>query len=147
MLKKALHKSTMLSKLIPAMTYSPTVCPCSTFGAGALHFRVRHGYGCCFSASITGNPFSAFTFKTTQNLSFGQDLDLLVLGSSIHYCTSTSNLSTKSSFWGLQEIPHLKGSFALRCFQRLSRPYLAFQPCPWRNNWHTSDTSTPVLSY
>jgi hypothetical protein len=43
--------------------------------------------------------------------------------------------------------PHLGASFALRCFQRLSLPYVANQPCRWRDNWHTRGTSAPVLSY
>src|SRR5690606_40954996 len=42
---------------------------------------------------------------------------------------------------------HLEGGFTLRCFQRLSLPYLATQLCFWRNNWYTSGTSIPVLSY
>jgi len=42
---------------------------------------------------------------------------------------------------------HLEGGFALRCFQRLSRPHMAIQPCPWRDNWYTSGAFTPVLSY
>ena len=42
---------------------------------------------------------------------------------------------------------HLGGGFALRCFQRLSVPYVANQPCPWQDNWHTRGTSNPVLSY
>jgi len=37
--------------------------------------------------------------------------------------------------------------FALRCFQRLSAPHVAFQPCPGRDNWFTSGASVPVLSY
>ena len=41
----------------------------------------------------------------------------------------------------------LVGGFALRCFQRLSRPYVATQPCPWQNNWYTRGMSIPVLSY
>jgi len=41
----------------------------------------------------------------------------------------------------------LRVGFALRCFQRLSRPDLATQLCPWRNNWYTSGLSIPVLSY
>jgi len=40
-----------------------------------------------------------------------------------------------------------EGGFPLRCFQRLSRPYLATQRCRWRDNWYTRGTSTPVLSY
>eukprot|EP00389_Voromonas_pontica_P010498 GDKH01015982.1.p1 GENE.GDKH01015982.1~~GDKH01015982.1.p1 ORF type:complete len:66 (-),score=0.75 GDKH01015982.1:65-262(-) len=42
---------------------------------------------------------------------------------------------------------HLEGSFALRCFQRLSLPNVATQQCPWRDNWYTSGWSNPVLSY
>src|SRR5699024_1443830 len=42
---------------------------------------------------------------------------------------------------------HLEGGFALRCFQRLSRPHLATQLCTWRHNWYTSGASVPVLSY
>ena len=37
----------------------------------------------------------------------------------------------------------LVGGFALRCFQRLSRPYVATQLCPWQNNWCTRGTSIP----
>ena len=48
---------------------------------------------------------------------------------------------------GPQQKPHLKTGFPLRCFQRLSLPYVANQPCPRRNNWHTRGTSIPVLSY
>ena len=46
-----------------------------------------------------------------------------------------------------QKKPHLRTGFPLRCFQRLSLPYVANQPCSWRNNWHTRGTSVPVLSY
>jgi hypothetical protein len=31
-------------------------------------------------------------------------------------------------------------SFSLRCFQRLSLPYLATRHCSWRYNRSTSDT-------
>src|SRR6516225_607289 len=43
--------------------------------------------------------------------------------------------------------PHLEAGFPLRCFQRLSLPDVANQPCPWRDNWHTRGPSVPVLSY
>src|SRR6185295_4406529 len=43
--------------------------------------------------------------------------------------------------------PHLEAGFPLRCFQRLSLPNVANQPCPWRDNWHTRGSSVPVLSY
>ncbi|EDY65528.2 LOW QUALITY PROTEIN: conserved hypothetical protein, partial [Streptomyces pristinaespiralis ATCC 25486] len=43
--------------------------------------------------------------------------------------------------------PHLEAGFPLRCFQRLSFPNVANQPCPWQDNWHTRGSSVPVLSY
>ena len=43
--------------------------------------------------------------------------------------------------------PSLGGGFTLRCLQRLSRPYVATQRCRERDNWHTSGTSLPILSY
>ena len=80
-----------------------------------------------------------------------QALGLLVPVSSIHYWTSTPGLSTMSSTWGLTRLlyerPHLKAGFTLRCFQRLSVPNVATQLYPWRDNWYTIGSSTPVLSY
>ena len=68
------------------------------------------------------------------------------------YGASTSRLSTSLSATDLEEsqglgTSHLGVGFPLRCFQRLSRPYLATRLCSWQNNRHTSGTSTPVLSY
>ena len=64
-----------------------------------------------------------------------------------HCCVCSSGLSTPSSVGHLVLKPHLKTGFPLRCFQRLSLPYVANQRCSWRNNWHTRGTSVPVLSY
>ena len=65
----------------------------------------------------------------------GQALTRLVTVSSVHYCTSTSALSTSSSSRGLTTwrygISHLEGGFTLRCLQRLSRPGLATLLCLW----------------
>ena len=80
----------------------------------------------------------------------GYALDRLVTVSYMHYCTSTSALSTSSSSRGLTTfvgISHLEGGFTLRCLQRLSLPDLATLPCSWRNNRYTSGRSSPVLSY
>ncbi|GAB6259754.1 hypothetical protein PSKAS_52780 [Peribacillus sp. N1] len=35
----------------------------------------------------------------------------------------------------------------LRCFPQLSRPHVATQLCLWQDNWYTSGSSIPVLSY
>ena len=40
-----------------------------------------------------------------------------------------------------------EAGFPLRCFQRLSLPYIATRLCRWRDNRSTRGTSTPVLSY
>src|SRR5690625_3207239 len=73
------------------------------------------------------------------------------------WCISTSSRNTLQcvQVWPInpivcrepQQKPHLKTGFPLRCFQRLSLPYVANQPCSWRNSWHTRGTSVPVLSY
>ena len=50
-------------------------------------------------------------------------------------------------FLGPSGKTHLEGGFPLRCFQRLSLPHVATQPCRWRDNWSTRGASIPVLSY
>src|SRR5215471_19212262 len=50
-------------------------------------------------------------------------------------------------FPGSQAKPGFEVSFPLRCFQRLSRPYLATRLCGWRHNRSTRGTFFPVLSY
>ena len=46
-----------------------------------------------------------------------------------------------------QRKPYLGMSLALRCFQRLSLPYIATQRCRCHDNCHTRSTSFQVLSY
>ena len=50
-------------------------------------------------------------------------------------------------FHGSQGKTGFEVGFPLRCFQRLSRPYLATRLCRWRDNSSTRGTFTPVLSY
>jgi hypothetical protein len=57
------------------------------------------------------------------------------------------SLSTTWSTWSLIGRPHLEVGFSLRCFQRLSVPYMATGLCSWQNNPHTRGTSIQVLSY
>ena len=120
----------------------------------------------CLPCITTENPHSFFrssqTFKTLQKklLTFlrvlthnllNQALDGLVPVRSIHCCTYTPGLSTLSSTRRLTDLcherSHLGVGFTLRCFQRLSVPYIAAQLCHWRDNWCTSGASIPVLSY
>ena len=53
----------------------------------------------------------------------------------------------KGSYSLYDGISNLGVGFTLRCFQRLSVPYIAAQPCHWHDNWCTRGTSIPVLSY
>ena len=50
-------------------------------------------------------------------------------------------------YHGSQARPRFEAGFPLRCFQRLSLPYLATRLCRWRDNRSTRGTSIPVLSY
>jgi len=50
-------------------------------------------------------------------------------------------------FHGSQGRNSFEVGFPLRCFQRLSRPYIATLQCGWRHNRSTRGTSIPVLSY
>src|SRR5699024_12594322 len=81
---------------------------------------------------------------------FRSVFDRLVFVSSTYRYASTSNLLTSSSLRDLiTEVgkSHLEGGFMLRCFQHLSRPYIATQRCRWHDNWYTRGMSIPVLSY
>jgi hypothetical protein len=44
-------------------------------------------------------------------------------------------------------IPYLEAGFPLRCFQRLSKPDIATEQCPWQDSSYTRGQFTPVLSY
>ena len=101
---------------------------------------------------VSTNVPTHFLFTITcqgyRDKPYGQ----LVLVSLMHYCTSTPSLSTSWSRTTLQRAQgsgksHLKASFPLRCFQRLSLPNLATRQCHWRDNRYTRGSSTPVLSY
>ena len=95
------------------------------------------------------NQFSNFPFGLTC-LSLDQVLDRLVSPSSMRCRTSTGDLSP-GSLPGVLLLSNgtllLEVGFTLRCLQRLSRPYLATQPCHWRDNRCTRGASIPVLSY
>ena len=106
--------------------------------------QTNHTHGCCLRYRIV-DARQFFSHCVSK------PLGLLVPVSSTCYQACTSGLSTQSSPGGLNPQrggrPHLGTGFPLRCFQRLSLPNIANQPCPWQNNWHTRGSSVPVLSY
>ena len=139
----------------------------STIGATALNGRVRDGIGCFARAMATrpGKKRSAFRGHlavTPEALS-----KLLLMGEGSGLSSSGSNQANRAIstgqlnallrlhlrpidvvvFHGSQGIPCFEGGFTLRCLQRLSCPFIATQHCRWHDNWSTSGTFTPVLSY
>ena len=150
----------------PTLPHPPR---CSTIGAGRLSFRVRKGTGRDPTA-LTTNTHHRTTHNTQPNKAVcctrhqtvdASNQQTIVFRHRIHCCfirsISTGHLNTSQCLQirpinpiisgEPQKKPHHETGFPLRCFQRLSLPYVANQPCPRQNNWHTRGTSVPVLSY
>ena len=150
---------------------------CSTISAVKLSYRDRNGTGRTLDAKTTNtnldatHPTRVCCVKhctTNTNTIFSLLFAATLLPATILCCPHatgvfcvgvlvpvTYNTSPCSQPWPInpiifrepQQKPHLKTGFPLRCFQRLSLPHVANQPCHWRDNWHTRGTSIPVLSY
>ena len=146
----------------------------STIGATALNGRVREGIGCfaraiatkpkkrhvCFCrqhqcCSKSRPPYGGHVFAFDM---FRKGHCLAVTGSNQAYrAISTSQLNALLHlhlwpidvvvFHGSQGRPCFEGGFTLRCLQRLSCPNIATQHYRWHDNWSTSGSFTPVLSY
>ena len=142
----------------------------STIGATALNGRVRDGIGCFARAMSTRSDKKRSALCAlphiscprmlleVSSLSAYADGGLPTSGSNQAYrAISTGQLNALLRlhlrpidvvvFHGPQGIPSFWGGFTLRCLQRLSCPFIATQHCRWHDNWSTSGTFTPVLSY
>ena len=130
----------------------------STIGVTALNGRVRDGIG-CLAVAMTTKPRKNPWERTSMFLSaFDRAVCPAVSGSNQAYrAISTGQLNALLHlhlrpidvvvFHGSQGRPCFEGGFPLRCLQRLSCPFIATQHCRWHDNWSTSGTFTPVLSY
>ncbi len=137
----------------------------STIGAEAFNGRVRDGIGLRRFARTTrpakdnGNEASVLERDAlglicrrlegamdTENESNQADRTISTgkLHALLHFHTRPINVVV---FHGSQGNARFEVGFPLRCFQRLSRPYIAMQHCRWRDNCSTRGTFTPVLSY
>ena len=133
----------------------------STIGAAALNGRVRDGIGCFARARATrpGKRRSAWAVAhVVQGCMWRKTRSLSSSGSNQAYrAISTGQLNALLHlhlrpidvvvFHGSQGRPCFEGGFTLRCLQRLSCPNIATQHCRWHDNWSTSGSFTPVLSY
>ena len=150
-----------LTRQRPTLPYR---CQHSTIGPGGLNFRVRDGNGCGPSGNATGNRMAIeYVDSRVQPSNVAStDLYVRVQRGQAARPISTARLNALRRlhprpinlviFQGPSEglrpgRSHLEAGFALRCLQRLSLPDIATQRCSWRNSWHTSGPSTPVLSY
>ena len=142
----------------------------STIGVGTLIGRVRDGIG-SFVPAMTTRPekrqgsflpnisdCSRFSCYVLLTILGRQGVCLAVSGSDqANRAISTSQLNAllRLHLWpidvvvfhGPQGRPCFEGGFPLRCLQRLSCPNIATQHCRWHDNWSTSGSFNPVLSY
>ena len=119
----------------------PWSYPQSIVAAAVFHLWVRDGISVVplrhshqENCRVQRTPWRLHSDNSYYTNCWGQALGLLVRLGYIHYCTSTSRLSTGilpvtlPTYSG--ESTHLEVGFPLRCFQRLSAPHLATQRLP-----------------
>ena len=160
------QKTTPSPKKTVAATYSPTPPQGSTISAKRLNDRVRNETGCdppAITTTETKRPpqpqqrshdSQAFVKNVREQPNYLQrtsprPISTGQLHPSQGFHTRPINPVVYRGPYPLKggRRPHLEASFPLRCFQRLSIPNVANQPCPWQDNWHTRGSSVPVLSY
>ena len=107
----------------------------------------------------TPTIFRNCTLKTKQRRGKARGLPAKYRSSPRVISTSRLNTLLRLHRWPINEVvffdpysimdgrSYLRGSFTLRCLQRLSRPDVATQLCRWHDNWCTRGLSIPVLSY
>ena len=123
-----------------AAAYSPTWWG-STIGDGELNFSVRNGKRWYLTAIATA-IYSFERDKRTQERVRAISTDRLRSLPTLHLLP----INVVVSHDPIRKY-HLEEGFALRCFQRLSRPNVDTRRCSWRHNRYTRGWSDPVLSY
>ena len=141
----------------------------STIGAEEFNGRVRNGIGFRLSA-VTTRPakdglrskvvlFDHVVFRPSpfHSLLTANGMGIEDKSNQVDRAISTGKLNALLRlhtrpinvvvFHGSRGSSRFEVGFPLRCFQRLSLPYIATLLCHWRDNRSTRGTSTPVLSY
>ena len=145
------------------MTYFRTGRPRTIIGVLRFHFRVRNGIGWFPQAMATRQTLQLVTIwgSSTRRLRADAPVAWVLYGQAARsISTGRLHVLPRVDRRPINVVvfdgpsgglclgrPHLGRGFPLRCFQRLSRPYVATRPCPWQDNRCTRGTSTPVLSY
>ena len=157
----------LLLQLIPAPAYSPTNTLRSTIGDEVLNCQVRHGAGCVHLSMSTGNfsqPLRLCCLKSNQLLrykAFALDvrkgfMRLRLRRISIGRLKGRYPLTPPTYLSG--RLPDALSTYVMRYL--ISRPASRLDAfsgypirtwlpsvCSWQNNWFTSGSSIPVLSY
>ena len=128
----------------------------STIGAEVFNGRVRNGIGLRLFAKTT-RPAKDRNTKQSRHHTHRVRVDIENESNQANRTISTGKLHALLHFHtrpinvvvfhGSQGNTRFEVGFPLRCFQRLSRPYIAMLHCRWRDNSSTRGTFTPVLSY
>ena len=156
-----------LLQLLPAPAYSPTNTLRSTIGDEVLNCQVRHGAGCVHLSMSTGNfsqPLRLCYISSNQLLrykAFALDvrkgfMRLRLRRISIGRLKGRYPLTPPTYLSG--RLPDALSTFVMRYL--ISRPASRLDAfsgypirtwlpslCSWQNNWFTSGSSIPVLSY
>ena len=138
-ISKALLPASLASPLSHNCALSLSTAPLNPLPQKGLHpeNRTKNSsvtiQGFCLHSSCRSSPRAISTGQLHTLLRF----HLLPIKQVVFLCPYSMK----------DERSHLRGCFTLRCLQRLSRPYIATQLCPWQDNWCTRGTSIPVLSY
>ncbi len=159
-------KNFPLSQLNPAPAYSPTNTLRSTIGDEVLNCQVRHGAGCVHLSMSTGNfsqPNRLYIFtsisrcgiKPLQTVRKGF-MRLRLRRISIGRLKGRYPLTPPTYLSG--RLPDALSTYVMRYL--ISRPASRLDAfsgypirtwlpsvCSWQNNWFTSGSSIPVLSY
>ncbi len=129
----------------------------STIGAEEFNGRVRNGIGLRLLARTTrpakDRDYEAILVNRhtrvrvdieNESNQANRTISTGKLHALLHFHTRPINVVV---FHGSQGNTRFEVGFPLRCFQRLSRPYIAMLHCRWRDNSSTRGTFIPVLSY
>ena len=128
------------------------------FAVKELNFCVRDGNRCILFAIVTNLlleklfsenmimcifiKFIKYLWLNPRSISIGQ----LNISLCFHF-QPINQIVFLGSYFIKNGKTHLEVGFPLRCFQRLSIPYIATLHCHWRDNRYTRGMSVPVLSY
>lgn len=94
--------------------------------------------------SLFATPYSPLMDTENESNQANRTISTGKLHALLHFHTRPINVVV---YHGSQGNSRFEVGFPLRCFQRLSRPYIAMQHCRWRDNCSTRGTFIPVLSY